>query len=77
MLPPDFWALAGDTDIATPNPATRNIRASVLERIAAFIKASSQESFCRAVRPVFRIVDDIGRDCPEKPSRARPFEACG
>jgi hypothetical protein len=40
MLPPAFWALAGIADNAAVNPATRNIRASELERIPAFIKCS-------------------------------------
>jgi hypothetical protein len=44
MLPPGFWALAGIADNTTPTPATRNIRASALERIAAFIDTSSQIS---------------------------------
>jgi hypothetical protein len=65
--------LAGKTDTAIPNPATRNIRASALEQIAAFIRYSLP----KLVRPVFRIVDDIGGECPEIPSRARPFVACG
>ena len=52
MLPPGFCALAGMADKATPNPATRNIRASALERIAAFIDVPSDVS----VRPAFRIV---------------------
>jgi len=52
MLPPAFWALAGIADNATPNPATRNIRASALERTAAFIDVPSG---C-VIRPVFRIV---------------------
>jgi hypothetical protein len=43
--------LAGIADNATPNPATRNIRASALERIAAFIDVPSD-----VVRPAFRIV---------------------
>jgi hypothetical protein len=55
MLPPAFCALAGIADNATPNPATRNIRASALERIAAFIDVPSDVSF----RPVFRIVDGL------------------
>src|SRR5437867_3093918 len=37
MLPPAFRALTGIADNATPNPATRNIRASALERIPAVI----------------------------------------
>jgi hypothetical protein len=52
MLPPGFCALAGIADNATPNPATRNIRASALERIAAFIDIPSR---C-VIRPVFRIM---------------------
>ena len=47
MLPPGFCALAGIADNATPNPATRNIRASALERIAAFIDVPSDVSFVR------------------------------
>jgi hypothetical protein len=47
MLPPGFCALAGITDNATPNPATRNIRASALKRIAAFIDVPSDVSFVR------------------------------
>jgi hypothetical protein len=42
MLPPGFCAWAGMADNATPNPATRNIRASALERIAAFIDIPSR-----------------------------------
>jgi hypothetical protein len=42
MLPPCFWALAGAANSATPNPATRNIRANAFERIAAFIRAPSR-----------------------------------
>jgi hypothetical protein len=47
MLPPAFCALAGIADNATPNPATRNIRASALERIAAFIDVPSDVSSVR------------------------------
>jgi hypothetical protein len=52
-LPPFFWALAGTADSEIANPATRNNRASALERTAAVMDAPSQ---C-VVRPVFRIVD--------------------
>src|SRR5262245_1850 len=54
MLPPAFCALTGIAN-ATLNPATRNIRASALERIAAFIDISSR---CVA-RPVFRIANGL------------------
>ena len=47
MLPPAFCALAGMADNAKPNPATRNIRASALERIAAFIDIPSDVSSVR------------------------------
>jgi len=47
MLPPGLCALAGIADNATPNPATRNIRASALERIAAFINVPSDVSCVR------------------------------
>ena len=47
MLPPAFCALAGIADNATPNPATRNIRASALERIAAFMDVPSAVSSVR------------------------------
>ena len=47
MLPPCFWALTGAAESATPNPATRNIRASALERIAAFIDVPSAVSSVR------------------------------
>jgi hypothetical protein len=53
MLPPCFWALAGTAHSEIANPAITNIRASALERIAAFIDVPSDVSF----RPVFRIVD--------------------
>ena len=42
-----FCALAGIADNAMPNPATRNIRASALEPIAAFIGAPSDVSSVR------------------------------
>jgi hypothetical protein len=44
--------LAGIAGNATANPATRNIRASALERIAAFMDVASE---C-VIRPVFRIM---------------------
>jgi hypothetical protein len=47
MLPPGFCAWTGMADNATPNPATRNIRASALERIAAFIDVPSDVSSVR------------------------------
>ena len=47
MLPPGFCALAGIADSATPNAATRKIRASALEPVAAFIDVPSNVSSVR------------------------------
>jgi hypothetical protein len=71
MLPPAFCALAGIADNAAANPATRNIRASALERIAAFIDIPSG---C-VVRPVFRIVDGCGKTVRKRPRGQGRFQA--
>ena len=73
MLPPGFCALAGMADKATPNPATRNIRASALERIAAFIDVPSDVSSVRYSGSSMA----AGKIVRNRTSRARPFASRG
>jgi hypothetical protein len=50
-------------DKATPNPATRNIRASALERIAAFINVSSDVSCVRHSGSSMAGPQDVRKRC--------------